>query len=166
MNIKRPSRKTLIQFILVILTIFVIRAWQQQDLTTGMVPNFTSKTLSGEIVNSKPLPKQAALIHFWATWCGICQLENDNIQALSKDYKVLNIAIQSGTNAELKKYADEHNMQIDNIINDNSGSLAKLFGVHATPSSFFINSKGKIQFVEVGYVTTLGYKLRLWWAGL
>ncbi len=151
---------------MVILAIFVIRAWQQQDLSVGMVPSFTSQTLSGQVVNSNPLPDQAMLIHFWATWCSICRLKNDNIQALSKDYKVLNIAMQSGTNAELKKYANKHNMRLDNIINDNSGSLAKLFGVRATPSSFFINTKGKIQFVEVGYVTTWGYKLRLWWAGL
>ncbi len=151
---------------MVILAIFVIRAWQQQDLSVGMVPSFTSQTLSGQVVNSNPLPDQAILIHFWATWCSICRLENDNIQALSKDYKVLNIAMQSGTDAELKKYANKHNMRLDNIINDNSGSLAKLFGVRATPSSFFINTKGKIQFVEVGYVTTWGYKLRLWWAGL
>lgn len=154
------------QFMLVILAIFAIRAWQQQDLSIGMVPSFTSKTLSGETVNSKPLPNQAVLIHFWATWCGICRLENDNIQALSKDYKVLNITLQSGTDAEIKQYADEHNMQINNIVNDNSGSLAKLFGVNVTPSSFFINTKGEIEFVEVGYVTTLGYKLRLWWASL
>ncbi len=166
MNIKRPSRKTIMQFMMVILAIFVIRAWQQQDLSVGMVPSFTSQTLSGQVVNSNPLPDQAILIHFWATWCSICRLENDNIQALSKDYKVLNIAMQSGTDAELKKYANKHNMRLDNIINDNSGSLAKLFGVRATPSSFFINTKGKIQFVEVGYVTTWGYKLRLWWAGL
>ncbi len=151
---------------MVILAIFVIRAWQQQDLSVGMVPSFTSQTLSGQVVNSNPLPDQAMLIHFWATWCSICRLKNDNIQALSKDYKVLNIAMQSGTNTELKKYANKHNMRLDNIINDNSGSLAKLFGVRATPSSFFINTKGKIQFVEVGYVTTWGYKLRLWWAGL
>ncbi len=166
MNIKRPSRKTIMQFMMVILAIFVIRAWQQQDLSVGMVPSFTSQTLSGQVVNSNPLPDQAMLIHFWATWCSICRLKNDNIQALSKDYKVLNIAMQSGTNTELKKYANKHNMRLDNIINDNSGSLAKLFGVRATPSSFFINTKGKIQFVEVGYVTTWGYKLRLWWAGL
>lgn len=166
MNIKRPSRKTLMQFMMVILAIFAIRTWQQQDLSTNMVPSFTSKTLSGEIINSKPSPNQAVLIHFWATWCAICRLENDNIQALNKDYKVLNIALQSGSDAELKKYADEHNMRLDNIVNDNSGSLAKLFGVRATPSSFFVNPQGQIQFVEVGYVTTLGYKLRLWWAGL
>lgn len=155
------------QFVMVVLTIFVIRAWQQQNLVMGMVPSFTSKTLSGDIINSKPLPNQAVLIHFWAKWCGICRLENDNIQALNgENYRVLNIAMQSGTDTELKEYAKAHNMRLDNIINDNSGALARLFGVHATPSSFFINPKGRIQFIEIGYVTTLGYRLRLWWATL
>ncbi|KAA0445305.1 MAG: redoxin domain-containing protein [Candidatus Thioglobus sp.] len=166
MNFKKPSRKAFMQFTLLILAIFVIRAWQQQDLSAGTVPSFTSKTLSAEVINSNPVPNQAFLIHFWATWCPLCKWENDNIQALSADYKVLNIAIQSGSDADIKQYAQKNNMRLDNIINDNSGSLAKLFGVSGTPSSFFVGKDGKIEFVEVGYITTLGYRLRLWWAGL
>lgn len=166
MNTNRPSRKTIMQIMMVILAIFIIRAWQQQDLTAGQVPSFSSKTLTGEVMNSNPLPDQAVLIHFWATWCPVCNLENDNIQAISKDYKVLNIAIQSGSDLEIQAHAEENNMQLNNIINDQSGSISKLFGVKGTPSSFFINTKGRIQFTEVGYVTTLGYRLRLWWAGL
>lgn len=164
MEIKRPNRKTLMQFVLVILAVFAIRACQQQDLSQGLVPSFESKTLTGKTVSSNT--NQATLIHFWATWCGICRLENDNIQAVSQDYKVLNIAMQSGTDADLKQYAEQHNMRTDNIINDNSGSLARLFGVQATPSSFFISKNNHIQFSEVGYVTTLGYRLRLWWLNL
>lgn len=166
MKIKRPTRKGIMQFALVILAVFVIRAWQQQELTIGMVPSFSAKTLSGDIISSKPTTDEAILIHFWATWCGICRLENDNIQAVSEDYTVLNIAMQSGSDAELRQYASEQDMKINNIINDNSGSLAQLFGVYATPSSFFISPEGKIQFSEVGYVTTFGYKLRLWWLEL
>ncbi len=166
MKINRPSRKTIMQFMLVILAIFAIRAWQQQDLSAGKVPSFSSKTLTGEVMNSNPMPNQAILIHFWATWCPICNLENDNIQALSSDYKVLNIAIQSGSDEEIKAHAVENNMRLDNIINDSSGSVSKLFGVSGTPSSFIINPRGRIHFSEVGYVTTLGYRLRLWWASL
>ena len=166
MKIARPSRKTLMQFTLVILVIFAMRLWQQHDLTQGKVPNFSSTSLTGEILSSQPPPNQAMLIHFWATWCGICRFENDNVQALNKDYKVLNIAMQSGTDDELRQYATQHQLSTHNIINDNTGSLARLFGVRGTPSSFFINPQGAIQFIEVGYVTELGYRLRLWWASL
>ncbi|SFV76052.1 Membrane protein, suppressor for copper-sensitivity ScsD [hydrothermal vent metagenome] len=166
MKFNRPSRKTIMQFMMVILAIFVIRAWQQQDLTQGMSPSFSSKTLTGEIMNSNPLPDQAILIHFWATWCPVCHIENDNIQAVAEDYKTLNIAIQSEDDVDIIKYAKENNLKLDNIINDRSGSLSRLFGVKGTPTSFIVNPKGRIQFVEVGYVTELGLRLRLWWAGL
>jgi len=151
---------------MVILAIFIIRAYQQQDLSIGLVPSFSSQSLNGEVMNSNPMPDKGSLIHFWATWCPVCNLENDNIQAISEDYKVLNIAIQSGSDLEIYAYAEENNMKLNNIINDQSGSIAKLFGVKGTPSSFFVNTKGQIQFTEVGYVTTLGYRFRLWWAGL
>ncbi len=158
------KRKTILQWLIVIIAIFSFRAYQHADLSHGLVPSFNSKTLTGEILSSRA--NEPTLIHFWATWCGVCRLENDNIQAISDDYRVLNIAMQSGTDADLKQYAREHDMKLDNIINDNSASLAKLFGVVATPSSFFISKDGNIEFIEVGYVTTIGYKLRLWWAGL
>ena len=154
------------QIMMVILAIFVIRMWQHQDLTIGQVPSFTSKTLSGEIMNSNPLPNQGILVHFWATWCPVCSIENDNIQAISEDYKVLNIAIQSGSNEEIAQYAQENNLKLDNIINDHSGSLSRLFGIKGTPSSFIVNPEGRMQFVEVGYTTEFGLRFRLWWAGL
>ena len=110
MNISRPKRKTIIQIILVILAIFVIRLWQQQDLIEGNVPSFTSTSLTGESLSSKPWANEPLLIHFWATWCPICEMENDNIQNVAKDYRTLNIAIQSGSDKEITEYANKNNL--------------------------------------------------------
>jgi len=164
MNISRPKRKTIIQIILVILAIFVIRLWQQQDLIEGNVPSFTSTSLTGESLNSKPWPNEPLLIHFWATWCPICEMENDNIQNVAKDYRTLNIAIQSGSDIEITEYANKNNLKLDNIINDRSGTLATFFGVTGTPTSFIISPSGKISSKEVGYMTELGLRFRLWWS--
>ncbi|ABL02422.1 thioredoxin, putative [Candidatus Ruthia magnifica str. Cm (Calyptogena magnifica)] len=158
------KRKIILQWLLVIIAIFSFRAYQQRNLNSGIVPSFNSKTLNGVIVSSHS--NETTLIHFWATWCSICQLENDNIQTISRDYRVLNIAMQSGSDTDLKAYTQEHNMKIDNIINDNSGSLSKLLGVKATPTNFFISKDNQIKFSEIGYVSTLGYRLRLWWTSL
>ncbi len=162
--INHEKRKTFLQWILVIIAIFSFRIYQQQDLSSGVIPKFNSKTLSNVFVSSHS--NKTTLIHFWATWCRICQLENDNIQTISSDYRVLNIAMQSGSDADLKAYAKEHDMKIDNIINDKSNSLAKLLGITATPTSFFISKSNQIKFSEVGYVSMLGYRLRLWWTSL
>ena len=87
MKIKRPNRKTLMQFMMVILAIFIIRAYQQQDLTIGLVPSFSSQTLSGEVMSSNPLPDQGILIHFWATWCPVCNLEMTTFRLFQKTIK-------------------------------------------------------------------------------
>ncbi len=154
----------MMQLLMVILTIFAIRLWQQQDLTYGKVPSFSSKTLSGKTITSEPLKDEPMLIHFWATWCKICKIENDNIQTISEDYKTLNIAMQSGSDEEVIQFAKENNLKLDNIINDISGTLTKLFGVNGTPTSFIVNPDGEIQFSEVGYTTRLGLWMRLWWS--
>jgi hypothetical protein len=38
--------------------------------------------------------------------------------------------------------------------------------VHAVPASFIIAADGQIRFVEVGYTTGMGLRLRLWLAGM
>ncbi len=101
-------------------------------------------------------------MHFWATWCPVCEYERDGIEEVAKDYDVINIASQSGSTRELLEYAQKHGMNADIIINDNDGRLMKLYKAHATPTSFIIDKKGQIQFVEVGYSTSVGLKTRLW----
>jgi thiol-disulfide isomerase/thioredoxin len=155
------NKKSLLHWSLILLAFFSFRAYQHNTLAQGLTPDFQTKTLTGEPAFSRQ--NKPVLIHFWATWCRICELENDNIQTLSKNYTVLNIAMQSGSDAEVINYAKKNKIQLGNLINDQSGTLAKLMGVKATPTSFFINKNNKIQFIEVGYVSTLGYQLRLKW---
>jgi thiol-disulfide isomerase/thioredoxin len=166
MKINRPNRKNIMQFMMVIIAIFAIRMWQQQDLTYGNVPSFSSKTLTGEILSSQSPENEPMLIHFWATWCKICSMENDNIQAIGEHYKTLNIAIESGSDEEIIQYAVKNDLKLDNIINDSSGSISRLFRVNATPTSFIVSPDGLIEFSEVGYTTRLGLWLRLWWSGI
>ena len=52
------------------------------------------------------------------------------------------------------------------VLNDSDGSISKAWGVHAVPASFIIAPDGRISFVEVGYTTSIGLRLRLWWAAL
>jgi thiol-disulfide isomerase/thioredoxin len=153
------KRKTLLQWGLIIAIIVSVRYYQHQDLLSDSVPIFSSQTLSGQRISSKT--DEPILVHFWATWCVICEYENDNIQDLSKDYQVINIAMQSGNNEKIIEYATQNNMALDNMINDASGSLSRLFGVKGTPTSFFIKNN-EVHFIEVGYTTEIGMRLRMW----
>ncbi len=104
------------------------------------------------------------LIHFWATWCPTCKLEAGNIQRISQDYEVLTIAVRSGDDDKINGYLKEHDLDF-RVINDDHGNLASQFSVPAYPTTFIYDKEGKLRFSEVGYTSTWGLYLRMWWAG-
>lgn len=110
--------------------------------------------------NTKPL-----LIHFWATWCPICKVEAPNIQTLSKDYQVITIAVDSGDDKKIKKYLKDNNLDFQ-VINDKNGILTKKFNISVFPTTFIYDKNKKLIFSEVGYTSTIGLKLRVFWAEL
>lgn len=149
----------LIAFIAIFL---LIRPFMQGDVIEGTVPEIETTSITGEKISLSDLKGQPVLIHFWATWCPICKLSADGIEEVSTSYPVINIATQSGSDEELIKFALENNMNTANILNDEDGSLMELFGAKAVPASFIIGPDGKIEFIEVGFSTGFGLKLRLW----
>jgi alkyl hydroperoxide reductase subunit AhpC len=52
------------------------------------------------------------------------------------------------------------------VLNDTDGSVSRAWGVQAVPASFIIDTDGQIHFIEVGYTTELGIRMRLWLAAL
>ena len=106
------------------------------------------------------------LVHFWATWCPICSAEQDSITAIAQDRpNTITVAMQSGSDAKVATHLTEQGLQF-RVLNDPDGLIASAWGVHAVPASFIIGSDGQIRFVEVGYTTALGLRLRLWLADI
>ena len=52
------------------------------------------------------------------------------------------------------------------VMLDTSGELAQSFGVKGVPASFILDTNGEITFVESGYSSELGLRVRLWLSGL
>ncbi len=140
----------------------LVRPFMQGDVATGPAPEIKTVSITGKPIELSTLKGQPVVVHLWATWCPVCELEHGNIESLAKDYKVINIATQSGSNDEILAYAKAHDMNPNNIVNDKSGDLMARYGAKAVPATFLIGKEGNIQFIEVGYTTTLGLKLRLW----
>jgi len=100
------------------------------------------------------------VIHFWATWCKVCNVEAQNIETLSKQYEVLSIAVNSGENAKIKAYLNERGLSFK-VLNDLDGIWAKQFNVEVFPTTFIYDGTGELKFTEVGYTTTAGLLARL-----
>ncbi len=103
------------------------------------------------------------LIYFWATWCPTCKAQAPNIETISKKYNVLTIAIKSGSDTEIEEYLKSRNLNFK-VVNDADGIIAKKFNVSVFPTTIIYNKDAIASFSDVGYTSTLGLLLRMWWS--
>lgn len=161
--IQRRGLKLVLELLVLLLIYLAIKAYIQRDLFQGAIPPLQTTLLNGQTVDLPSYHGEPLLLHFWATWCKVCSLEENSIDAISRDHAVLTVAMNSGSNKEIDAYLRDNNLSFP-VVNDNSGKLAQQFGVSGVPTSFIINSRGEIVYTEVGYTTSWGLRLRLWLA--
>ncbi|MDD2914038.1 MAG: protein disulfide oxidoreductase [Gallionella sp.] len=142
-----------------------IRAWQKRDTVSGQAPALQGITLAGQNYSLPAHPGHPVLVHFWATWCPVCRAEQGSIAAIAHDNpNVITVAMQSGKSEEIAKYMKEQGVDFP-VVNDADGNLSSAWGITGVPASFIIAPDGQIRYVEVGYTTGIGLRLRLWLAG-
>lgn len=151
-----------LQLVLLVVIYWSVSYWLSKDLVRGEAPNIYAHLLSGETFELYKAPEKPTLVHFWATWCPVCELENSNIQSLVDDYNVITIASWSEGARQVRQYMQEQNLSFPVII-DEDGEWAKLYNIKGVPASFFIDGNRQIKMIERGYTTSLGFRLRLWW---
>lgn len=148
---------------LLVVIFFGVRFWQQQTLVEGAAPALRATLLGGNTFDLATERENPVQVYFWATWCGVCKLEQGSIESVAADHRVVGVAMHSGTDADVQKYLRENNLKVA-VINDPDGTIARQWGVRATPTSFIIDREGRIRYREVGFTTELGMRLRLWLA--
>lgn len=157
--------------IVVILAIYLsVKSFMQRDLVDGPVPPLEGTLLGGQSFTiqsyqGKPQFKgKPQLLHFWATWCSICKMEENSIASISDDYEVITVAMKSGNDMEIAAYLEEQGLSFPVVVDEN-GVIAQRFGVRGVPTSFIIDPEANIKFTEIGFTSELGLRLRLWLAG-
>lgn len=141
----------------------IISFLKRPDLNSNLLPQFTYITIDEKEIHSKTYKNKPLLIHFWATWCPACKLESSNIEKFSKYYEVITIAVNSGSDDELKIYMKENDLNFI-VVNDMDAIISNKFSISSFPTSFIYDKGGIVKFVEVGYTSTLGLMLRMWLA--
>lgn len=161
----RARWKDVAGWLLFLAALFAIRAWQTRDAVSGTAPSLRGRTLAGAPIDLARFRGGPVAVHFWATWCGVCSLEEGNVESLAEGGRVLTIASASGGDADVRSHVEARGMRAP-IFVDGDGSVARAWGVSAYPTTFYLDGSGVIRHVEVGYTTTLGMRARLALAGL
>lgn len=133
----------------------------EEDLLPA--PDFTLTDQNGEEHTLSEYQGKTVLLNFWATWCGPCQREMPDIQAMyedlglnEEDVVVLAVANpksdqypynQDVSEDEVKRFLEENGYTYP-VAMDTTGEVFAAYGVRAFPTTFMIDREGNV----FGYV--------------
>lgn len=128
------------------------------------LPPIEGEMADGQRYDGASLEKGPFLVYVWGSWCWVCRSMEGVISRVSKDHRVLTVALRSGDRATVADYLSHKGLAYPALVDD-SGQLADALGVKGVPALFFVDGAGRIQSATQGYTSEAGIRLRLWRLG-
>lgn len=126
----------------------------KEDIANSKNIEFKTKTINGkDIDNSVFKNNKLTMINIWATYCGPCINEMEDLEKLYLEIKkenvnLIGIVIDTSNNKEnqalAKKISDKKGVTFANIIPDEKLINNLLTSVQAVPTTIFVDNKGAI----------------------
>ena len=128
-------------------------------------PAFSLETMTGETISLTDYSGTPVILNFWASWCPPCRAEMPALQAVYADYqsKVGILAINASNQDSLPGAREIQSTFLLTfpILMDYSGSIQEIYSISSLPTTFFIDSEGIIDRIEIGGPLTES-TLRIW----
>jgi thiol-disulfide isomerase/thioredoxin len=164
-SLRKRVPKLLLELAVFGILLLALEAWLTRDAVSGKAPLFVAETVQGKSFDLRSLQGKPAVVHFWATWCAVCKLEQGTVDGIASDYPFISIAMQSGKPDEIIAYLKEQEVDYP-VVSDPEGLLSRRYGVSGVPATFVLDGNGEVRFVTRGYTSSLGLRMRLWLAGV
>ena len=164
LSFKKILKEVMVFALMLFIFSNILSYLKSPNLDNKKLPVFQATTLDNKSFDSLHVDKnKPLLIHFWATWCPTCKMENSTIDALSKKFDVVTIAVNSGSDADIQTFLKEKNLSFQ-VINDNNSTLVQALHVSGFPTTFIYNKNKELEFSEVGYSSYITLYLKLLYA--
>ena len=129
----------------------------EEGLTKGDVaPDFTLTTLDGKEIKLSDLKGKKVVLNFWATWCPPCKAEMPHMQNFYEDFsqeenvEILAINLTNGDKVEsVQEFVQDYGLTFP-IPMDEEGKVNEIYQAITIPTSYMIDTKGRIQNKVVG----------------
>jgi len=120
----------------------------------GPAPDFSLTLLDGRTVTLRDYRGKPLLVSIWHSGCSHCQQEAPAMQAAYEKYRgrgvaFLGVNIGSDKEALARLFVEVYKLTYP-VGRDTTNSLLKLYGVEATPTTLFIDKRGRLADRVVG----------------
>lgn len=120
-----------------------------------LVPAFTVRTLEGDSVRIAA-GEPVTLLHVWATWCGPCQEEFPEIEAIQREFgprglRIVAVSVDEGDDDPVSAFAREKGATFA-IGRDPEGSVRRLYQSIGVPESYLISADGRLLVRQFGAI--------------
>ncbi|MCZ8536607.1 redoxin domain-containing protein [Paenisporosarcina quisquiliarum] len=119
-------------------------------------PDFELTTLDGKKVKLSDYQGKKVILNFWATWCPPCKAEMPHMQNYYEDFaeqenvEILAVNLTSGDSADkVDDFVRDYGLTFP-IPMDVEGAVGQTFEAITIPTSYMIDTKGRIQNKIVG----------------
>jgi thiol-disulfide isomerase/thioredoxin len=141
-------------FILGIITISISISFAQK--VGEPAPEIAGNGFNGNKISLSDFKGKVIILDFWASWCGPCRKEIPFLVKLSdelknKDVKILAVNEDKKAEAANKFIEKLEKQPVFPIIWDKDNEFPPKYLVDAMPTTFFIDKKGIVRFIHVGF---------------
>jgi len=118
-------------------------------------PAFALPNAKGDTVSLERMRGRVVYVDFWASWCGPCRRSFPWMNEMQQKYGARGLVVV-GVNVDKKRGdAERFLAQIPasfTIVFDEAGTTPAAYGVKGMPSSYVIDARGNVTFVERGFL--------------
>jgi peroxiredoxin len=172
-GVRPPARATawrsririVVEIALFVGAYLAITSYQERHLlqTDRMAPTFTLTSLDGREVSLDSLHGKRVILHFWATWCGVCRQEFGALNAvrrgLGPDEALVTIVADADDPDRIRDFVAKEHIEYPVLLG--TDSVIRTFRVSAFPTNYFLDKAGRIAGHTIGMSTRVSLAARL-----
>ena len=139
-----------------VMGIQLFRQNQTQPVEGQRAPDFELVSYDGETYHLRELAGQIVVVNLWASWCGPCHAEAEDLQQIHEDYEA-NGVIMLGVNwldidQEALDFMDFYGITYPNAP-DLGEEFHSAYNIQGPPETFIIGRDGIIRATFIGGTT-------------
>jgi thiol-disulfide isomerase/thioredoxin len=125
----------------------------------ALAPEFSTIDVEGNSVALTEFSGRPLVLHFWATWCGVCRQEFSMLNSFDRDQGHLLALIAEEPSERIRDFVREHELRYR--VAYAPASLTRSYRVSAYPTTYFLEQDHSVSSATIGMSTGLAMRARM-----